>query len=480
MTKGNIINNLTENQRRDFYFKNHYPDLYNEIIQSNKLNITYFSQILYNYCYDIKEIPKCKICGNELKFVRFTIGYRTFCSTSCAMHDKDLIKKRNEKTKKTCLDKYGVENVMQTKEFKEKIKETCIQKYGKEFFMQTDEFKEKMIKNNKKKYGVDYYFQTEDFKEKVKNYSLNKYGIEHYNQSEEIINKKHKTNLEKYGNIYPTTSKQVKDKIKEAFLNKYNFEHHMTYKKEMNLLKDFFKNKSDEYYKKYENDIISIIDINDDILHMFDKNCNHDFYINKQLLYLRNKNNHKICTKCNNVFSKNTSYMEKELLEFIKNNVKYGVLYNVKNVIKLELDIYIPELSVAFEFNGLYWHNELYKDKYYHYNKTKLCEDKNIRLYHVYEDDWVYNNEKIKNDILNILNKNYLKLNDENILDRGWNLYNIKNKHYIYTEPNCYFIIDKKRFNSYLFINNNEFNDINFLKQNDIYRIYDSGYIKII
>jgi hypothetical protein len=56
----------------------------------------------------------------------------------------------------------------------------------------------------------------------------------------------------------------------------------------------------------------------------------------------------------------------------------------------LELDIYIPSHNLAIEFNGLYWHNELHKDKKYHLNKTELCEAKGIQLIHVFEDEWMF------------------------------------------------------------------------------------------
>lgn len=35
-----------------------------------------------------------------------------------------------EKTRNTCLKKYGVRSVMQTDSFKQKTKETCLKKYG--------------------------------------------------------------------------------------------------------------------------------------------------------------------------------------------------------------------------------------------------------------------------------------------------------------------------------------------------------------
>jgi len=69
------------------------------------------------------------------------------------------------------------------------------------------------------------------------------------------------------------------------------------------------------------------------------------------------------------------------------------------------LDIYLPELKLAFEFNGLWWHNELYKDKNYHLNKTEECEKLGIQLIHIWEDDWIYKQDIVKSIIINKLNK---------------------------------------------------------------------------
>lgn len=66
-----------------------------------------------------------------------------------------------------------------------------------------------------------------------------------------------------------------------------------------------------------------------------------------------------------------------------------------RNLIKpLELDIVIPELKIAIEYNGLLWHSELYgRDKWYHHDKTKMCNEKGYRLIHIWEDEWKTNND---------------------------------------------------------------------------------------
>ncbi|MFW6281854.1 MAG: hypothetical protein ACOC1O_03555 [bacterium] len=108
------------------------------------------------------------------------------------------------------------------------------------------------------------------------------------------------------------------------------------------------------------------------------------------------------CSKCSAVFSN----VEKELFEFIEENYKGTTKTNDKSIIHpYELDIYIPELKLAFEFNGLYWHNENFVEKNYHLNKTELCESKGIHLIHIYEDDWKFKKDIVKSRILNLLGK---------------------------------------------------------------------------
>ena len=62
---------------------------------------------------------------------------------------------------------------------------------------------------------------------------------------------------------------------------------------------------------------------------------------------------------------------------------------NVRGIIPGELDMYIPSLNAAVEFNGLYWHSEAVRpDENYHANKYQACKAQGITLFEVWEDDW--------------------------------------------------------------------------------------------
>lgn len=70
-----------------------------------------------------------------------------------------------------------------------------------------------------------------------------------------------------------------------------------------------------------------------------------------------------------------------------------------------EIDIYLPKYNLAIEYNGLFWHSELNKSPTYHLDKTRACEDKGIRLIHIFEDEWREQNQKCKDTLKHFLGK---------------------------------------------------------------------------
>jgi len=72
-----------------------------------------------------------------------------------------------------------------------------------------------------------------------------------------------------------------------------------------------------------------------------------------------------------------------------------------------QLDFYIPSLKLAIEFNGLYWHSELAgRDRNYHKNKFKKCDEQGITLLQVFEQDLLFKENIVKARILNAMQKN--------------------------------------------------------------------------
>ena len=71
------------------------------------------------------------------------------------------------------------------------------------------------------------------------------------------------------------------------------------------------------------------------------------------------------------------------------------VIYNNRKILGgLELDIYYPDLNIAIEYQGNYWHNRqevIGRDK----KKKKLCKERGIKLIEVWDDDFLKNPDQI-------------------------------------------------------------------------------------
>jgi len=258
---------------------------------------------------------------------------------------------------------------------------------------------EKVKKTSLNKFGSEYYMQTDAYKKSIEKTSLEKYGTNHHLQSNKIKSKIVKTNLEKYGVDNPSKSKIIKDKIKNTFIERYGVD---------NISKlDSIKNKISltniSYFKDNYN--LLILSYNNNLYTLECEHCKDTYEIHKKTLRNRLKSKNVICTKCNPI-QNNVSGLELLLLKFIKENYDGKIISNSKKIINpLELDIYLPDLNLAFEFNGVYWHNELNKPDDYHKNKSDFCDKKGIQLIHIWEDDWVYKRDILKSMILNKIGK---------------------------------------------------------------------------
>jgi hypothetical protein len=70
-----------------------------------------------------------------------------------------------------------------------------------------------------------------------------------------------------------------------------------------------------------------------------------------------------------------------------------------------EIDIYVPSCNFGIEYNGLYWHSDARKEFDFHLKKTVRCEERGIRLFHIFEDEWKNKPEIVKSMICSILAK---------------------------------------------------------------------------
>jgi hypothetical protein len=224
---------------------------------------------------------------------------------------------------------------------------TCSSRCGTE--------KRKMTFNNK--YGCEIPFKTDNFKEKTKQSMLEKYGSTHFRQS----------NVWKLKNL-KNEKKIRKDTIFQNFL--------------------------------IENP--SIIGQNED---NFIVKCeiHGENKIPKKIFSNRKKIGTELCVICKPIES-NISGKEVLLFKLIK-EIYDGEIIKSYKIKRKEIDVFLPELNIGFEFNGLYWHSNKFLDNNYHIEKTILCEKNKIRLVHIFEDDFDNKNDIVKSIVMNILGK---------------------------------------------------------------------------
>lgn len=67
-----------------------------------------------------------------------------------------------------------------------------------------------------------------------------------------------------------------------------------------------------------------------------------------------------------------------------------------------ELDGYDPSIQMAFEYNGLYWHSYDVnpENKRKHLLKTQSAKQVGIRLYHIFENEWINKPDIVKSMLL--------------------------------------------------------------------------------
>lgn len=143
------------------------------------------------------------------------------------------------------------------------------------------------------------------------------------------------------------------------------------------------------------------------------QNC--DYKFEKSLQNLQDKKFRKsFCPNCQIVHTHH-SQAETEIFEQVQAHYPLTKLGDRTQIAPYELDIWIPELNIAIEYCGLYWHSELSgaKSSDYHKNKLERCREQGIRLVTIFEDEWKHR----KDTVLNML-KRLLKIPGKSVYAR--------------------------------------------------------------
>lgn len=355
-----------------------------EFIKEFKPDKKLLMSFIYAKANGQDNIPKCK-CGYFLKFQGKAKGY----AETCGRKDCTYFRAWHTKlAKQGVLKKYGVENVSSLHQIVKKRKETNLVRYGVTTNLKLTSCKQKIKETNLKRYGGASSMCSPLIREKARKTCLRKYGTTNPAKACIIKSKIKATNLKRYGNTCSVhgTNQVFVDEIKKAKCIQKWF--NIWSRKEYTVSPNF---SVDEYVKKGQDAVYSWK------CKICGKHFNAKISSNKYRAYL------PICKHC---VPPRTSLGEQELIRYISLIYKGTIKTNNRSLIKpYELDIVIPDLKIAIEYNGSYWHSlEAGKSDDYHLNKTKLCEACGYSLIHVSEATWIKKPEKIKRLLDNIIN----------------------------------------------------------------------------
>ena len=249
--------------------------------------------------------------------------------------------------------------------------------------------------------GFDNPMKVQDTKEKAKQTNLERRGVEWVPQDPNVKEKTRETHISR-------VIKKINEKLNEA---------------ELELIDDFVN-------------ITNLIEVKC-------KKCNYVFETVLDYVF----HDYGKCPKC---YPKNTSINEREIREFIESIIPdEEIIYNDRKILNgKEIDILVPSKKIAIEHDGIFWHSEKAGvTKEYHSKKTNLCNNQNYEMIHIFEDEWSYKKDLVKNKLTYKLNKDALIYNSFEILELN------KNKSKIFIKDND--LYELKEFDKSLGIKDN-------------------------
>lgn len=174
----------------------------------------------------------------------------TMPNTTCSLECADRLK--TEKCKISVKEKYGVDNISQSPQFRDKIsagikkaqphiienrKKTMMERYGYDSPMKVPELREKIFETNKIRYGYSNPAKNVEVREKISQvlssdevlqkyleHSMSKWGVPRPSMLPEIQDKMKATCIERYGKPFAIQTDEIKAKMVSS-LHEYRLNH---------------------------------------------------------------------------------------------------------------------------------------------------------------------------------------------------------------------------------------------------------------
>lgn len=369
---------------------------------------------MQKYCK--KEINlKCKVCGKEY------IGHcqpdnKTVCDNeSCKKAAGSAGCKNTDKLPKICrtCGREFVPNYVKQLDCNMDIIRVC-KVCGKEFKTRCNKYNNTSTCSEECKQEAQIRGKLSFYKQRTRKCELCGEEFVPKNNTQKYCDRQHYRKCEVCGKLFPFDSRQQKDNWRRTCSSSCASKLHSMNNGMKNLdvqdrLREVRYNGSSEQmieYRKFLSDPINYLNSLSEKKTIFQLSklfglhtTTMGHYINKLSLQ--------------SFVSYEMSNMENDVVDFLKTMGVEFIRHDRNEIKPKELDIWIPENKIAIECNPTSSHNSsnpMYDSgepmKYsYHQIKTNLCEEKGIRLIHIFGYEWNHKRNIIESIIRNALGK---------------------------------------------------------------------------
>lgn len=267
------------------------------------------------------------------------------------------------------------------------MKRTMTERYGGVGFA-SKELTEKRYRTNEKRYGDAHVSRVPEIKAKVNKAFDERWGGRRGLANPEIAEKTRATNVERYGTENAIDNAEVRRKAVESILERYGVPSAV-------LIPEVIRRTSFARRESANGTEVARTLSDAGALRAVVESFDHrPTYVEVAgLLGVRNAGTIAKAARLhglNGMFNTHakTSGMENEVRDYVR-SLGFDGCADTTVLGGRELDIYVPERSVAIEFDGQYWHSdEVLHDPNHQLAKTEQCLSKGIRLFHVFEWEW--------------------------------------------------------------------------------------------
>ena len=367
--------------------------------------------------------PKCQAPGCDKPVKLLAAGWKKYCCNACsnigtAAERARVIREKTpeekfetlEKRKNTNKEIFGVEHAAQSEIIREKTTRTNIERYGAAAPAQSAEIKELMKSTNQKKYGVDWGLQETNIRAKRCETMMEKYGTEHALQNAISKEKRTRSTIERFGAPYAIQNEEVRERTSNTIKERYCAEQF--------LMSTYMQEKIDEFcvrnlikspnQKNFSELAKSVLFDPDSLAGFYDPSKT--LTRNAEILGIDRTTLVSYIERYGITRPEwiEGSQAERDIAEYIE-SLGFNIERNRRDLLKpsrLEIDIFVPELNIAFEYNGLYWHSYDHEptteERQYHRKKYELAQSNGIKLFFLTSDIDI---ERVKRFIASKLKK---------------------------------------------------------------------------